>query len=380
MDGRLPVLLIAALASATASSASTDARCDAAARMPGPARASGRISTTTSENARCEACHEDVAREWRSSMHAQANTDPTFRRALAIEPLPFCRGCHAPEADPNADAPAALSAIGVGCVTCHVTDRTSGTTLAGHAPEGLKGLAAPHPVHRAPEFATAAACASCHEFDFPIHSRDRAPERMQSTVTEYRQSGYADVSCASCHMPPVRGSSDGGSQTRPGQSGTHKSHLFGLGTDHSMLRAAVDVSVRRTSPSRVTLLLTPAQVGHAFPTGDLFRRLVVSAEAMGDDWFVVSETSRALSRRFEMRDSGTGQSLRHLISDDRVGVAPSETLELDLGDAARGRPIAWRVEYQRVEHPVGKDDSRAVVAESVVVAEGLAPATTEERR
>jgi hypothetical protein len=38
-----------------------------------------------------------------------------------------------------------------------------------------------------------------------------------------------------------------------------------------------------------------------------------------------------------------------------------------------GARIAWRVEYQRVEHPVGVDDADAVVAESIVVAEGQVP-------
>jgi hypothetical protein len=188
---------------------------------------------------------------------------------------------------------------------------------------------------------------------------------MQSTVSEHAQSAYADSSCASCHMPLATGS--GGRE--------HKSHLFGPGTDHAMLRAAVTVRARRTSPSRVTLLLTPGQVGHAFPTGDLFRRLVVSVEAVGEDWFVLGEASRALRRRFEMRETEPGRMVRHLVGDDRVGVGRPEPLELDVGDRARGRPIAWRVEYQRVEHPLGADESGAVVADSVVVAEGLVPAS-----
>lgn len=52
-------------------------------------------------------------------MHQQAWTDPVFLGAYAIEPLPFCRGCHAPMADiSNSNDPARL--LGVGCVTCHV--------------------------------------------------------------------------------------------------------------------------------------------------------------------------------------------------------------------------------------------------------------------
>jgi hypothetical protein len=58
--------------------------------------------------------------------------------------------------------------------------------------------------------------------------------------------------------------------------------------------------------------------------------------------------------------------------DDRVGASP-QTVTLDLGGSARGRTIAWRIDYQRVEHPLGAsdgDDDRAVVAESTTVAGG----------
>jgi cytochrome c554/c'-like protein len=362
---RARLLFLVTLASAAPASNAPEAHCDTGARMPGPARESGPVRDLAEENARCAGCHDDIGREWRASLHAQADTDPVFRRALAIEPLPFCRGCHAPEADPRADAPARLSALGVGCVTCHVTDAGPNAATLSARPSGPP---APHAVRRASELATAAACASCHEFDFPIQAPGQAPERMQSTVSEHAQSAYADVSCASCHMP-----------LSTGRSGKHASHLFGLGPDHAMLRAAVSVRAVRTSPSRVTLLLTPGEVGHAFPTGDLFRRLVVSAEAVGEDWFVLGEASRALRRRFEMRETVPGQTVRHLVGDDRVGAGRTEPLELDVGERARGRPIAWRVEYQRVEHPLGKDESAAVVADSIVVADGLVPATTEER-
>jgi hypothetical protein len=147
-----------------------------------------------------------------------------------------------------------------------------------------------------------------------------------------------------------------------------------------MLRAALSVRAWRASPSSITLVLTPGRVGHAFPTGDLFRRLVISAEAVGEDWIVLGEASRSLYRRFEMREIQPGHTLRHLIGDDRVGVGRPEPMELDVGEGARGQPIAWRVEYQRVEHPLGEDESAAVVAESIVIADGLVPATTEERQ
>ena len=301
-------------------------------------------------------------------MHAQADVDPVYRRALAIEPLAFCRGCHAPEASPLTDAPAHLSQIGVSCVTCHVTGAgTDGAVLAGAAPDPAfaRPGVAPHPVRRDEKFTTPAACATCHEFNFPDSKLRRTPERMQSTVSEHAASPASQVACARCHMPAA-----------DGPSGRHKSHVFAASRDPAMLRAAVTARAERTAPTRISITLTPAGVGHAFPTGDLFRRLVVSAEAVGDDWAVVGEGSRPLNRRFRLTQLAPGYLGRVLVGDDRVGVGPTSVVELDLGDAARGRTLAWRVEYQRVEHPVGTDESGgSVVADTTLITSGVLPAS-----
>jgi Cytochrome c554 and c-prime len=338
----------------------------ASARMPGPSAqgAAPARGHAAEENAACEKCHVDIAREWRTSMHAQSDTDRVYRRALAREPLPFCRACHAPEADPRLDAPPELSALGIGCVTCHVT--AGGSKLETLAAPHPSTVAAPHAILRTADFAGVPACASCHEFDFPVHAPGRPAERMQSTVSEHAKSTFADTSCATCHMPTVQGA-----------SGKHKSHLFESWRDLALLRGAVHVTAQRTSTSRVHVALSPARVGHAMPTGDLFRRLRVTAEVIGDDWAVLAEASQSLHRRFEMQKLAAGGTVRHMVDDDRVGsrTGPID-LELELGAGAAGHPIAWRVEYQRVEHPVGDDDGDAVVADSVVIAEGtLSPGT-----
>ena len=56
--------------------------------MPGPARR--RLLAAVAENAACESCHDEEAKEWRGSYHQRANVDPAYRRAFAIEPSPFC--------------------------------------------------------------------------------------------------------------------------------------------------------------------------------------------------------------------------------------------------------------------------------------------------
>ena len=101
----------------------------AVATMPGPtssAPASGRVAL----NDGCVRCHAAQALEWQGSQHRSAYADPDFQRAVAVERGRFCRGCHAPEADPTQIPSAAEGTMGVGCVTCHVPDGADSITLA----------------------------------------------------------------------------------------------------------------------------------------------------------------------------------------------------------------------------------------------------------
>ncbi|WP_438035575.1 multiheme c-type cytochrome [Sorangium sp. So ce204] len=330
--------------------------------MPGPARA--RLGAAVIANRACEGCHEEVAREWRASLHHRANTEPAYRRAFAIEPMPFCRACHAPEARPEEPEPEALGALGVGCVTCHVTTDGEGE-LAGQAvapvlaaPWAGRGAppAAPHAVIRDARFGGADACAACHEFAFPTARGRSAAELMQSTVIEHRASPAADQPCAACHMP--RG------------PGGRRGHGFAGSRDEALVRSAVAVTARRLSATRVAVTLAPANAGHAFPTGDLFRRLEVSAEALGPDELVLGQETRYLARHFALRPGAIG---RKLVADDRVHAEPV-TVELDVGAAGEGRAIAWQVAYQRVAHPNGVDLRDAEIEGEIRVASGrLAP-------
>lgn len=109
----------------------------------GPARARNQEAVIAQHA--CEACHLAEAAEWRVSLHHTADVEPSYRRAFAIEPLPFCRGCHAPEASPEEPETEAVAALGVGCVTCHVTN---GAVLA--APWTGASVPPPAPRRRSP--------------------------------------------------------------------------------------------------------------------------------------------------------------------------------------------------------------------------------------
>ena len=178
---------------------------------------------------------------------------------------------------------------------------------------------------------------------------------MQATVSEHAKS-ETRTSCASCHMPLTEGGA------------AHRSHAFAGGHDAALVRNAVTVSAER-SPQGARITLTPRDVGHAFPTGDLFRRVEVSAEAVGPEWQVVASASRYLARHWQRQPSPFGVVLRSATRDDRPRGAPL-VIELELGRAALDLPIDWRVVYQRVEHPRSEREQDASVEGEIEIMSG----------
>ena len=315
-DVWLPTREVLAIAIATVVGAST-------ACLRAPHRAvTLEASDVVARNAACERCHAQIAREWRGSLHRQAHADPVYQRAFALEPLPFCTACHAPEASAEEPGPSSAHALGVGCVTCHTVAASHGEPNA--APSRTQD------------------CASCHEFAFP-----GSAEMMQLTVTEHRASRSADVACATCHMASVAAG---------GRS--HRSHRFDASRNPEVVRSAARVTVTRAGRT-VTFTFSPRRVGHALPTGDLFRRLrlVVELEGRRVESFLGRKTKRAV-------DLATANA-----SDDRPFLRGGPAVvDLDIGDAAR--PIRWRVLYERVEHPMTLDEREALIDGAIEVAAG----------
>lgn len=314
--------------------------------LPRPAPSSA--ADPVRENRACEGCHPQEAAEWRASQHRSSFTDPTFQRALAVEPKAFCRGCHAPE-DPEAAHPEGPQTLGVGCVTCHLA---GDAVLAAPRP-GV--TLAPHRVDRSADFASVAACAGCHEFSFGDDERREAPLPMQRTVSEHAASGHAERACADCHMPRAP---DG-----------RRSHSFASTRDPGSHRRAVVARAERAGETTLRIRLEARGVGHAYPTGDLFRRVTVEAEVAGPDFQRIAHAERFLARHFT-----TGRDLRELpirieVRDDRIGAEPT-VVDLDLGPRAAGQPITWRVSLDRVLHMSDQREADAVVPERVLLAFG----------
>lgn len=129
----------------------------------------------------------------------------------------------------------------------------------------LQKLTRKHVVLREDSFATTV-CRSCHEFGSPDTRLRERRELMQSPISEHKAVGERR-SCVDCHMPLLD---------------KQHSHRFPGGHDEDLLRAAVQVGAKRDG-ALLQLALLPEQVGHAVQTGDLFHRLVVTAQSQTSD-------------------------------------------------------------------------------------------------
>lgn len=279
-------------------------------------------------NERCMSCHADIAAEWRGSMHHASFDDPIFRASWTREPATFCVKCHAPEDRTLSGRPSVLASLGTTCTSCHF----------GHEKTASDSRA----------------CAVCHEFPFP--GRETSPalrDQMQRTISEHALSAESSASCASCHMPSVGG--------RDGKK--HKSHAFGGGNDPSWIRTALDVRASR-SGSRVTLVLAPGHVGHAVPTGDLFRRFEVAAEGVDEKGAVIARAAFPIGRTFAITPRGE----RVETGDNRPGAMGDDTTEvvLDLGDVKPAR-VRWTIDFERV---LGQAPDSVEIASRLRVMEG----------
>lgn len=276
----------------------------------------------------CGSCHTREQHTWAASRHAQAATNPAFRVAFAAGPRDWCLTCHAPLS--ATQGPGALGE-GVSCAACHLRGKT---VLAARAPsEQARSV---HPIVEEPRLRTADFCARCHQFDAPVRASLEHENRfvpsgtpLQDTFSEWRASSFApSTPCQGCHM-------------REG------SHAFPGGHDAALVRGALGVEVWAVEPMRVLVTVRSRGVGHALPTGDPYRRLVVT---LCED----ADCTRVLgSAVFQRSLESTARTYR-LVEDTRVPPptaalpSPSRTLEIPL--AAPLQPGAtWRLVRHHVD-------------------------------
>lgn len=211
----------------------------------------------------CAPCHETVYRNWQNSRHRVALTNELYKESHAREPSPWCVNCHAPLRMAGSEKIPYRGEEGISCLVCHVR---GSEILTGDLPKN-NGT----PAHRYridAQFRDERLCENCHDFNFPTavsalsEGKDfhYTAQPMQSTVAEYRASAYyGKVTCQGCHL----------------FRDTSASHTFPGGHALDRLKNDLHLEVVREAVGVITVRISAHGIGHAFPTGDLFRTLRV---------------------------------------------------------------------------------------------------------
>jgi hypothetical protein len=308
------------------------------ATLPGPAPNRALPRDAARENQRCTTCHRTIAEEWNRSLHRHAYDNPYFARAVKIEAVNFCRKCHAADASPDRDPEPALAANGVSCLTCHFTERG----VTGAHGTGTRSVAG-HDAAGDARWSDDRACGNCHQFEFPAKpgASERTP--MQDTVHEHSLSQYAGAPCQRCHMQLVK-DADGAS---------HHRHDFSVQADPSMLARAVNLELVSRTDKQVTLALSAGAIGHAFPTGDLFRSAELELwEASGN----AQRRKPVVVRLARDYTQDTPNQSRRVVSDTRLKPTANgrDTRLVTIDLVTKGTPIAYRLTWIRMPPRLAK--------------------------
>jgi len=184
----------------------------------------------------CASCHPAQAAAFEASRHAVAGELAIFTVSEGNAKTAWCATCHRP-------APRGLD-----CTSCHAAGDAIRTwrppTRAARSAHAIVVDAAPP-------------CARCHEFNTPLPDHldpvVYSDQPLQRTVTE-----AGGARCVDCHDPHT-------------PRGSH---------DAAMLRRAVAISARATRDATI-IRIAAQRVGHRFPTGDPFRRVVIAVYGDG---------------------------------------------------------------------------------------------------
>jgi hypothetical protein len=181
---------------------------------------------------------------------------------------------------------------------------------------------------------------------------------MQDTLGEHRHSAASATACQTCHMPPVP--SRGG--------GTHRSHAFRVQGDRAMLARAVEVKSAALARGEVRIELAPGAIGHAFPTGDLFRRAEVRAVPIDPAGHVLAEGSTAvLGRTFAPHRVGGGSVVQVQTADTRL----AEPRAFVLAVPPATRRARWQIVWQRLPPSLAARLGLVMTEQEAVVLEGV---------
>lgn len=289
----------------------------------------------------CAHCHVTINVDWWASPHATSASNPDVQAVYAQLPegeTGQCADCHAPGIDGELggrgldEAEGIALDHGVHCDVCHRVESVDlenpepgvGGRLIVHRPSEDGGIGfdwkplifgpyddvpslAMGSVQRE-HFADETLCAGCHEHDQAAIVGTIDTERwpagripVHSTYSEWKEGPLADIApCQSCHMPPdpdVGNSADlenvfdlepgvvAGWYREPGAVRRH-SWVGPRQPDSKMLELAASLSIEKSVEDGVlSAVVTTRNVGpgHAIPTGEPSRNLILLVEAACGD-------------------------------------------------------------------------------------------------
>jgi nitrate/TMAO reductase-like tetraheme cytochrome c subunit len=265
VKSHLPALLAAALVLVS---------CE----MPGPltrglfTRTEARAAPTAAD---CERCHQEVVREWRSSLHASAWESPAFQRASAAGRAAECTGCHAPA--PVAEGrPVAMRdlhvAEGVTCTSCHLSPRPDAAPLTMRGPVSRSSPIEIHPIiERDPLYRSSELCGTCHEGTL-----------REWLAASEPASGEAKPTCQGCHMPAVRRKVESVHDEHAysalfvalGEATELRKHTFAVPEIGSADELEIALAPVQETGRRALEVTVSNRLPHALPTGSFGRREV----------------------------------------------------------------------------------------------------------
>ncbi len=279
----------------------------------------------------CEACHPNIAEEWKRDAHSGSATNVLFlsffngtdgegrKKEGPGYKLDFpnsngnCAMCHVPalalhaplNTDPNKAQGAAKE--GIFCDFCHkisdsIIDNTGGNpgilsikfqrpaeerqVFYGPYADVFPGPDGYHPLYKKSHY-----CAPCHHGKFwDVLAYSEFQEWVESSYKE------RNIHCQDCHMP-FEGKmtrfaleEEGGILRDPNTIPSHVN--FGI-EDEAFMRAAIELSIQthlRGETLEVTVTIKNVNAGHHYPTGNPMRNMILLVEVRDENGQVLSMT------------------------------------------------------------------------------------------
>ncbi len=300
----------------------------------------GRTSLDTKSNRQdlnsktCKSCHANEHEDWSLSRHKVSWTNPIFGEGFAVEKLITCIHCHAPLKEQAKQIYPNLNEIkiytdslvdeGVNCAVCHLRENkilTSKKDLDNSAHEFIYK----------PEISKSEFCANCHEFEFHFMRKNKLvymKEKMQSTYSEwlnYKTKSTNPKTCQGCHMPEGK-------------------HIFPGAHSRQNLKDSISLNIENLNLGYKFILKTK-EVGHDFPTGDLFRNITLEVKE-GNEFKII----HTMGRSFKLIK--TKDNFHDKVLDKNTSLKPFEDREVFYKSK---NPIQYRLVYHYASE---KDETR----------------------